>query len=87
MNTITTTASNNTTILAIDLGKYKSVACVLDNDTGEFRFTTFETTRAELLKLIGQQRPGVVVIEACLLAGWVHDLCGELDVASNVKVA
>jgi hypothetical protein len=45
MNTITTTASNNTTILAIDLGKYKSVACVLDNDTGDFRFTTFETTR------------------------------------------
>jgi hypothetical protein len=57
MNTITTTASNNTTILAIDLGKYKSVACVLDNDTGDFRFTTFETTRAELRKMIGQQWP------------------------------
>ena len=28
MNTITTTASTSTTILAIDLGKYKSVACV-----------------------------------------------------------
>jgi transposase len=79
MNTITTTASTNT-ILAIDLGKYKSVACVHVQDTGEIRFTTLETTRAELHKLIGKERPAVVIIEACLLAGWVHDLCAELGV-------
>ena len=75
MNTITTTASTKA-ILAIDLGKYKSVACVHDPATGECAFTTFETTRAELRKLIDQERPGVMVIEACLLARWVHDLCG-----------
>jgi len=80
MNTISTTASANTIILAIDLGKYKSVACVHDQSTGEYRITTFETTRAELRKLIGQEQPAAVVIEACLLAGWVHDLCGELGV-------
>jgi len=79
MNTITTTASNNSSILAIDLGKYKSVACLLDCN-GEFRFTTFDTTRDEVRKLVGQHQPGVVIIEACLLAGWVHDLCGELGV-------
>jgi transposase len=67
-------------ILAIDLGKYKSVDCVLDQSTGEFRFATFDTSRAELQKLITKERPGVVIIEACLLAGWVHDLCGELGV-------
>jgi transposase len=80
MNTITTTASTIATILAIDLGKYKSVACVHDQATGEFRFTTFETTRAELRKLIGQEQLAVVIIEACLLAGWVHDLCVEFGV-------
>lgn len=85
MNTITTTvltttASANTAILAIDLGKYKSVACVHDQTTGEFGFTTFETTRAEVRKLVGKEQPAVVIIEACLLAGWVHDLCGELGV-------
>jgi transposase len=80
MNTITTTASTSTAILAIDLGKYKSVACVHDPSTGEFRFTTFETTQAELGKLLGKESPAVVVIEACLLAGWVHDRCGELGV-------
>ena len=80
MNTITTTASTNASILAIDLGKYKSVACRHDEETGEFRFTTFETTRAELQKLIGRDQADVVIIEACLLAGWVHDLCVELGV-------
>jgi transposase len=80
MNTITTTASTTSNILAIDLGKYKSVACVHDQGTGEVGFTTLETTRAELQKLIGKTKPVVVIIEACLLAGWVHDLCGELGV-------
>ena len=57
-------------ILAIDLGKYKSVACLLDESSGEYRFTTFDTSRAEMEKIIGKERPGVVVvIEACLLAG------------------
>jgi transposase len=79
MNTITTTASTNI-ILAIDLGKYKCVACVHDQATGEYRFTTFDTSRADLQKLLGKEQPAVVVIEACLLAGWVHDLCGELGV-------
>ena len=45
MNTITTTASTNASILAIDLGKYKSVACIHEPATGEFRFMTFDTSR------------------------------------------
>ena len=83
MNTITKPASTNT-ILAIDLGKYKSVACVCNQVRGEFRFTTFETTRAELQRLMGKEQPTVVIIEACLLAGWVHDLCVELGIRSLV---
>ena len=55
MNTITKTASTST-IVAIDLGKFKSVACVhpvgQDHD-GEIRFTTIDTTRLELRRLIG----------------------------------
>jgi hypothetical protein len=65
------------TILAIDLGKYKSVACLHDPDSGEFRFTTFDSSRAELGQLLAKGRPAIVIIEACLLAGWVHDLCAE----------
>jgi transposase len=84
MNATTPTNSSATaatgTILALDLGKYKSVACVLDQATADARFTTVETTRAELRRLIERHRPGVVIIEACLLAGWVHDLCTDLGV-------
>src|SRR5262245_31215526 len=82
MNTIRTASTS--TILAIDLGKYKSVACVHDQATGEIRFTTFDTSRAEMSKLIAKEQAGIVIIEACLLAGWVHDLCGELDVCCLV---
>ena len=77
MNTIT---ASTTIIVAIDLGKYKSVACAHDEATGEFRFTSFETTRGELHRLLAKEQLAVVVIEACLLAGWVHDLCGQLGI-------
>jgi transposase len=61
------------TILAIDLGKYKSVACVYRSDS-EPSFRSLLSTPETLLRLCQQHRPDVVVIEACLLAGWVHDL-------------
>jgi hypothetical protein len=80
-NTVSTNVSSNTVshshhhsvasagaILAVDLGKYKSVACVHDQATGEFGFTTFETTRREVRRLLEAKQPAVVVIEACLPA-------------------
>jgi transposase len=77
MNTLNSTkkTTQHNTILAIDLGKYKSVACMYDCDTAEARFVTLETTREQLQKLLQRERPQVVVIEACVQAGWVHDLC------------
>src|SRR5262245_11203992 len=79
---MTTTAKTTAadTILAIDLGKYKSVACVHDQALGTFRFTSFDTTRSDMQRLLTRDRPTVVIIEACLLAGWVHDLCAELGI-------
>ncbi len=75
----TTAKAAAATILAIDLGKYKSVAC-LDRSAQDPRFTTIPTTRAELALLLDKHRPDVVLIEACLLAGWVRDLCAERGV-------
>src|SRR3954469_8904189 len=74
----------STTILAIDLGKYKSVACAYDPATAAAEFRTLDTSRAELARLITRLRPAVVVIEACTLSGWVHDLCGEIGVPCKV---
>jgi len=60
-------------ILAIDRGKYKSVAC-LYRAVGQPSFTTLACNPETLLRLFRLHRPRVTVIEACLLAGWVHDL-------------
>jgi transposase len=73
---MTTTIPAVDTILALDLGKYKSVACVY-RAADDLRFTTVTTSRAELGRLSERHRPTVVLIEACLLAGWVRDLCVE----------
>jgi transposase len=82
---MTTSAKANAaeTILAIDLGKYKSVACVY-RSADDRQFTTIATSRRELTRLVEKHRPGVVLIEACLLAGWVRDLCVELGVTCLV---
>src|SRR5262249_42937967 len=67
-------AMTSAPILAVDLGKYKCVACAYGRAAAAAEFHTVTTSRAELARLIGRLRPAVVVIEACSLAGWVHDL-------------
>ena len=61
------------TILAIDLGRYKSVACVYSRATRDHTFRTLDTTPAEFDKLLARHPGALVVIEACANAGWVHD--------------
>jgi len=83
--TATATTTTTGTILAIDLGKFKCVACAYDRAaTSPPRFDTFTTGRDELLRLLEHFQPAVVVIEACLLAGWVHDLCVARGYACKV---
>jgi transposase len=77
--TTTTPATATRTILAVDLGKYKSVACVY-RAADDLRFTTVTTSRPELGRLLERFRPDVVLLEACWLAGWVRDLCAESGV-------
>jgi transposase len=64
-------------ILAIDLGKFKSVTCLLDSDTNQTEFWTMSTDRHYLLAVLKNYHPDSVVIESCGLAGWVHDICTE----------
>ena len=84
--TTTTTATTNPagTILAIDLGKYQSVCCLYSGSPDHPRFDSFPTDRPRLRQLLERCQPSVVVIEACLLAGWVHDLCAELGLTCLV---
>jgi transposase len=78
-------------ILAIDLGKSKSVACVYSVETAESRFYKVGTSPGQLHELILKVRPDRIVNEVCSAAGWVADLVGtigiELQVANTAAPA
>lgn len=61
-------------ILALDLGKFKSVACVYAAETGEHRFETIRTDWRDVDRLLSEVVPDRVVIEICPVAGWLGDL-------------
>src|SRR5262245_36238068 len=71
-------------ILALDLGKYKTVACDYEAETGKYRFATVVTTPKALHDLIVDREPQRVVIEICSMAGWVADLVRSLGIELQV---
>ncbi|NJO41701.1 MAG: IS110 family transposase [Cyanobacteria bacterium CRU_2_1] len=60
-------------ILAIDLGKYNSVACFFDTATNPSEFEPIATQGWALDQLLNQTRPDQIVIETSSITGWVHD--------------
>ena len=79
---MTTTAD---TILAIDLGRFKSVACVYSRSTRNHAFRTIDSKPDALAQLLAEHPGSLVVIEACANAGWVHDQA--VAAGHTVKVA
>ena len=61
------------TILGLDLGKFKSVCCVMDAATGEQRFETLQTTPATVTELLTSHAAAnggvLLVVETCDVAG------------------
>src|SRR5690606_10471786 len=71
-------------ILAIDLGKFKSVACVYQSSTGEHSFVTVATKPGDIHGLLTTHRPQRVVIEIGSAAGWIHDLAVAMEIPIEV---
>lgn len=71
-------------ILALDLGKYKSVGCDYERESGQHRFRAVGTTPTGLQQLVKEVKPDRVVIEVCNIAGWVCDLFREMGVEVQV---
>ena len=62
-------------ILAIDLGKTKSLFCWFDTADQSHTFKTAFSSPATFATLLVERRIDRVVIEVCDMAGWVMDLC------------
>ena len=68
------------TILGLDLGKFKSVCCAMDADSGRHAFETLASTPATIHDLLTRHAAAaggeeiLLVIETCDAAGWVHDV-------------
>ncbi len=77
--------SSTMSILAIDLGKFKSVACRYDPATGEHAFETIATNPSAVHDLLIESSPQLLVIEACGICGWIADLAQSLGI--EVRVA
>ena len=71
-------------ILALDLGKYKTVGCEYESENGAHCFRRSSTTPAALRKMVQEVKPDRVVIEVCSIAGWVCDLLWGLGIKVQV---
>ncbi|HKF93225.1 MAG TPA: IS110 family transposase, partial [Gammaproteobacteria bacterium] len=71
-------------ILALDLGKYKTVGCAYESESGAHQFKRGLTTVAGLAGMVQEVKPDRVVIEICSIAGWVCDLMWGLGVELQV---
>ena len=71
-------------ILAIDLGKFKSVACDYEPVTGEHTFTTIPTRPDAMHDLLAEKSPERLVIEVGSAAGWVKDLAEAMGIQVQV---
>jgi transposase len=71
-------------ILALDLGKYKTVGCEYESESGAHRFRSSLSTPAALQKMVQEVNPERVVIEICSMAGWVCDLLWSMGLEVQV---
>jgi transposase len=71
-------------ILAIDLGKKKSVACLYQTETSQHRYKSLPTVPKEIHDLVIEFEPDRVVIEIGSVAGWICDLVRSLGIEIQV---
>jgi len=71
-------------ILAIDLGKKKSVACLYQTETSQHRYKSLLTIPKDVHDLVVETKPNRVVIEIGSVAGWICDLVRSLGIEIQV---
>jgi transposase len=79
-------------IIALDLGKFKTVACVMNALDRSHVFETIEMSPAAVHDLLARHATDDpvqtrVVCETCDCCGWVYDLCVSLGLVASVVAA
>ena len=72
-------------IVALDLGKFKTVSCCYDSQSAEASYEKIKTAPFVLHQLIARLCPDRVVFEVGPMAGWVHDVASSFGI--DVQVA
>jgi transposase len=71
-------------IVAMDLGKFKTVVCIYDQTSGKHKYQTVRTSPQQMHDLFIEHRPDRVVFEICSAAGWVFDIARCLGIEVQV---
>jgi len=71
-------------IVAMDLGKSKTVVCYFDSVKGSHRYETIPTTPQNVHDAAVGENANRVVIEIGSAAGWVCDVCKALGIEIQV---
>ncbi len=58
-------------ILALDLGKFKTMCCLFDSNSRAYEFFTETTDRHYLSTIFKNHKVDLVVMEACGPSGWI----------------
>jgi transposase len=73
-------------ILAMDLGKNKTVCCDYDTNTAEHKFGKVKTSPQQIHDMLAEKAPDKIVFEICSAAGWIYDIAEvlgfEIEVAN-----
>jgi transposase len=70
-------------LVAIDLGKFKSVACMYRSDD-DVTYRTIETGPQAIHDLLVEWKPDRLVVEVGTVTGWVHDIAVSLGIQVQV---
>ena len=71
-------------ILAMDLGKNKTVLCEYDSETAEHKFGKVKTSPQQIHDLLVKKAPDKIVFEICSAAGWIYDIAEALGLEIEV---
>jgi transposase len=71
-------------IVALDLGKFNSVACIYQTDDGKHVFKTIKSDPASVHDLLAETQAERLVIEVGPTAGWVKDLAEAMGLSVEV---